>query len=57
MKPIMRNYQDENDYWCIRQFLRDVMIANNLRMFTVGASSDWITGAGTASATSSPVTH
>ncbi|MBN2386072.1 MAG: GNAT family N-acetyltransferase [Anaerolineales bacterium] len=31
MKPTLRNYRDENDYWRIRQFLREVMIANGLR--------------------------
>jgi GNAT superfamily N-acetyltransferase len=31
MKPIMRNYREENDYWRIRQFLREVMILNDLR--------------------------
>jgi mycothiol synthase len=31
MKPIMRNYHDENDYWRIRQFLREVMALNGLR--------------------------
>jgi len=36
MKPIMRNYRDENDYWHIRQFLREVMIVNNLREFSWG---------------------
>lgn len=34
MKLAMRKYQDENDYWRIRQFLRDVMTANGLRMFS-----------------------
>jgi GNAT superfamily N-acetyltransferase len=27
----MQNYRDENDYWRIRQFLREVMILNGLR--------------------------
>jgi mycothiol synthase len=31
MKPILRSYRDENDYWRIRQFLREVMILNGLR--------------------------
>jgi len=30
MKPIMRPYRNEEDYWRTRQFLRDVMLANNL---------------------------
>jgi len=29
MKPIMRNYRDENDFWRIRQFLREVFVLNN----------------------------
>ena len=33
MKTILRNYRDENDYWRIRQFLREVMSLNNLREF------------------------
>jgi mycothiol synthase len=31
MKPQLRNYQDEDDYWRIRQFLREVMLLNGLR--------------------------
>ena len=31
MKTILRNYRYENDYWRIRQFLREVMSLNNLR--------------------------
>ncbi len=31
MKLNMRNYRDEDDYWRIRQFLREVMILNDLR--------------------------
>ncbi len=31
MKPQMRNYKDENDFWRIRQFLREVMLANGSR--------------------------
>jgi mycothiol synthase len=31
MKPTMRNYQDEEDYWRIREFLRQVMILNDRR--------------------------
>ncbi len=34
MRPKVRNYKDENDYWRIRQFLREVMIANGLREFS-----------------------
>jgi len=34
MKLTMRNYRDENDYWCIRQFLRETMLANGLRAFS-----------------------
>ena len=30
MKPIMRPYRNEEDYWRTRQFLRDVMLANGL---------------------------
>jgi mycothiol synthase len=26
MKPTMRNYQTEEDYWCIREFLREVSL-------------------------------
>ena len=28
MKPIQRNYQLEEDYWCIREFLREVSLQN-----------------------------
>lgn len=31
MKLMMRSYQDEEDYWCIREFLRQVIILNNSR--------------------------
>ncbi len=34
MKTTMRNYRDENDYWRIRQFLREVMILNGLQEFS-----------------------
>jgi mycothiol synthase len=34
MKPIMRNYQFEEDYWCIRQFLRQVSLLNDRRDFS-----------------------
>ena len=33
MKPIMRNYQTEEDYWCIREFLREVSLLNNRHDF------------------------
>lgn len=33
MKPTMRNYQTEEDYWCIREFLREVSILNNRHDF------------------------
>ena len=33
MKPILRNYQTEEDYWCIREFLREVSILNNRHDF------------------------
>src|SRR5688572_21295789 len=33
MKPKMRNYQTEEDYWCIRQFLRQVSLLNDRRDF------------------------
>ncbi len=31
MKPTMRNYQNEEDYWRIREFLRQIMIVNGRR--------------------------
>jgi mycothiol synthase len=31
VKTSMRNYRNENDFWRIRRFLRDVMLLNNLR--------------------------
>jgi mycothiol synthase len=31
MKPILRSYRDEEDYWRIRQFLREVFIMNDRR--------------------------
>ncbi len=34
MKLIMRPYQDEEDYWRIREFLRQVMLVNNRREFS-----------------------
>ena len=34
MKPTMQNYQNEDDYWRIREFLRQVMILNNRREFS-----------------------
>lgn len=33
MKPTMRNYQSEDDYWCIRQFLREVSLLNDRHDF------------------------
>jgi GNAT superfamily N-acetyltransferase len=33
MKPILRNYQKEEDYWCIREFLREVSLLNNRHDF------------------------
>jgi len=29
MKPIMRRYQNDNDYWNIRSFLREILLLNN----------------------------
>ena len=34
MKPTMRNYQTEEDYWCIREFLREVSMLNDRREFS-----------------------
>lgn len=34
MKPIMRNYRTEEDYWCIREFLRDVSFHNHHHEFS-----------------------
>jgi len=34
MKPTMRNYQTEEDYWCIREFLREVSLHNNRHDFS-----------------------
>ena len=33
MKPMIRKYQTEEDYWCIREFLREVSILNNRHDF------------------------
>ncbi|HSL44783.1 MAG TPA: GNAT family N-acetyltransferase [Anaerolineales bacterium] len=33
MKPTMRNYQNEEDYWCIREFLREVSLLNHRHDF------------------------
>jgi mycothiol synthase len=33
MKATFRTYQTEEDYWCIREFLREVSIANNQHDF------------------------
>lgn len=34
MKPIMRNYQTDEDYWRIREFLREVSMLNNRHDFS-----------------------
>jgi len=34
MKPTMRTYQNEEDYWRIREFLRRVMILNDCHQFS-----------------------
>jgi hypothetical protein len=34
MKLLMRSYQNENDYWRIRNFLREVFILNDRRMLS-----------------------
>ena len=34
MKPMIRNYQTEEDYWCIREFLREVSMNNNRHDFS-----------------------
>lgn len=34
MKSIMRSYSTEDDYWRIRNFLREMMVLNNLREFS-----------------------
>jgi GNAT superfamily N-acetyltransferase len=34
MKPTMRNYQSKEDYWCIREFLREVSILNDRHDFS-----------------------
>jgi hypothetical protein len=33
MKPNPRTYQFEEDYWCIREFLREVSLHNNRHDF------------------------
>ncbi|HEX6035208.1 MAG TPA: GNAT family N-acetyltransferase [Anaerolineales bacterium] len=33
MKPTLRNYQSEEDYWCIREFLREVSLLNDRHDF------------------------
>jgi GNAT superfamily N-acetyltransferase len=35
-KSTMRNYQTEDDYWCIREFLREVSILNDRHDFSWG---------------------
>jgi GNAT superfamily N-acetyltransferase len=34
MNPTMRNYQSEEDYWCIREFLREVSLLNSRHDFS-----------------------
>jgi hypothetical protein len=34
MKPTQRPYQTEDDYWCVREFLREVSLRNNRRDFS-----------------------
>ena len=34
MKPTLRTYQSDDDYWRIRDFLRQVMVANHRREFS-----------------------
>ena len=34
MNPIMRNYSDENDFWLIRNFLREILVINGLRQYS-----------------------
>jgi GNAT superfamily N-acetyltransferase len=34
MKPIQRNYQTEEDYWCLREFLREVSLLNDRHDFS-----------------------
>ena len=34
MKPTIRRYQSEEDYWCIREFLREVSILNDRHDFS-----------------------
>ena len=34
MKPSMRNYQTEEDYWCVRGFLREVSLLNDRHDFS-----------------------
>ena len=34
MKPTQRPYRTEEDYWCIREFLREVSLHNNRRDFS-----------------------
>ena len=33
MRPTMRTYQTEEDYWCIREFLREASMLNNRHDF------------------------
>jgi len=43
MNPIVRKYKNDNDFWRIRQFLREVMILNSLSEFnwTVARMDYW----------------
>ena len=34
MKLAIRNYRDEDDFWRIRQFLRETLVANDLCLFS-----------------------
>jgi mycothiol synthase len=34
MKPTLRPYQTEEDYWCVREFLREVSMHNNRHDFS-----------------------
>ena len=52
MNLTRRNYQQENDYWRIRAFLREVMHANGRREFSWHMWPGWIIGAGMSTKTS-----
>ena len=34
IQPTLRNYQSENDYWRIREFLREVSLINDRHEFS-----------------------